>query len=442
MKRIFILFFLFAAYQAFTFAQFNPNPYGTFNGVNVFVCKDLSSESITFSITGTDLHDLRWKSYTTDPALSTEVSEVLNGTSITLDNMVINATAAASGSSGYVLEIDGIDTYYIYVFDYSKYASLPLFDESLIVSDCEKTSIPFTSTFNPMTYYGPGGITGNVPRNAVLSYQSLKWDGEVPDFVPYYTKKESTNIQSGISRTENLNDIYREETEVWLYGDQFAKLFKTDSVQTTVQAVKPLVKAWGIITQRNALNELDVKDNPYIEGEMLEGSAPVEMTIKAYSNTLSSGMFNYRWQVVDLAAPSYFIAQANEPEFQYTFNKSGNYKAVVEVTTFDGLKCKAKDSIISIKVWESQLEVPKVFTPNDDGINDEFRVAYKSLVKYNIWVYNRWGKLVYSSSNPEKGWDGNIGKAKAATGAYFYVIEATGSDDKKYKKSGDINLLR
>ena len=112
------------------------------------------------------------------------------------------------------------------------------------------------------------------------------------------------------------------------------------------------------------------------------------------------------------------------------------------------------------------LLVPNVFTPNGDGKNDEFRVLYRSIKEYHIWVYNRWGKLVYESQDPAKGWDGTINNHPAAEGAYFYVIRALGTDaaanaeyrtkaaykrakDKAdeaiigvYQLSGDINLLR
>ena len=96
-------------------------------------------------------------------------------------------------------------------------------------------------------------------------------------------------------------------------------------------------------------------------------------------------------------------------------------------------------------------------------VNDEFRVVYRSIKEYNIWIYNRWGHLVYKSNDPAKGWDGTIGGRPAAEGAYYYVIRALGTDaemgymmkpkyTKKLKKqdlpigvyqlSGDINLLR
>ena len=121
---------------------------------------------------------------------------------------------------------------------------------------------------------------------------------------------------------------------------------------------------------------------------------------------------------------------------------------------------------VTVAVAESYLAVPNVFTPNGDGKNDEFRVAYRSLRDFHIWVYNRWGKLVYESTDPAKGWDGNINGRPAAEGAYFYVVRAMGTDADKnasfmmkasynkkklnadesvlgiYQMSGDINLLR
>ena len=109
--------------------------------------------------------------------------------------------------------------------------------------------------------------------------------------------------------------------------------------------------------------------------------------------------------------------------------------------------CEYVDSL-DIKVLESSLDVPNIFTPNGDGINDEFRVVFKSLKSYNCQVFNRWGRKVFSTDDPGKGWDGRINGQMAAPGAYYYVIQATGTDldskgnPIKYKLSGDINLLR
>jgi gliding motility-associated-like protein len=106
------------------------------------------------------------------------------------------------------------------------------------------------------------------------------------------------------------------------------------------------------------------------------------------------------------------------------------------------------EAVYTIEVINSMLEIPNVFTPNGDGINDEFKVSYKSLVSFSAKVYNAWGRLVYSWTDPAQGWDGTIGGNPAAEGTYFYYIEAVGADkDEKgnpisYVYKGDINLLR
>jgi len=90
----------------------------------------------------------------------------------------------------------------------------------------------------------------------------------------------------------------------------------------------------------------------------------------------------------------------------------------------------------------SDIQVPNIFTPNGDGINDEFKVAYRSIESYRCRVYNQWGKKVYDSTDITQGWDGTIGGRAASIGAYFYVIEAKGTDGRVIKKQGDINLVR
>ena len=83
-----------------------------------------------------------------------------------------------------------------------------------------------------------------------------------------------------------------------------------------------------------------------------------------------------------------------------------------------------------------------------DGMDDEFRVAYKSIVSFKAVVYNRWGREVFRWTDPGKGWDGYIGGKLANPGPYYYIIEAEGSDkdadgkNRQYKLKGDINLLR
>jgi gliding motility-associated-like protein len=116
----------------------------------------------------------------------------------------------------------------------------------------------------------------------------------------------------------------------------------------------------------------------------------------------------------------------------------------ISLTVVNSLSgCRSVNDTMSVRIKESRLLVPNVFTPNDNGQNDEFRVVYSSLKKYNIVVFNRWGRKVYESTNPAEGWDGTFAGGQAPPGVYFYYIEAEGiNNNEKHKKSGPIHLLR
>jgi len=126
----------------------------------------------------------------------------------------------------------------------------------------------------------------------------------------------------------------------------------------------------------------------------------------------------------------------------YTFQQPGNYVLMLTVVN-ERSGCSSEAEGKSIQVMESSVAFPNVFTPNGDGVNDEFRPAFRSIKKYNIVIYNRWGKKVYESSDLSTGWDGKIGNRDAAAGVYFYVCEAEGyRKGERHRRKGSVTLLR
>jgi gliding motility-associated-like protein len=80
--------------------------------------------------------------------------------------------------------------------------------------------------------------------------------------------------------------------------------------------------------------------------------------------------------------------------------------------------------------------ISNIFTPNNDGINDFFKVSpCEELIQTSI--YNRWGKLVFETKNPSQFWDGkNKDGEECVMGTYYYLIE---TKDKKFKGFVEIN---
>ena len=80
-------------------------------------------------------------------------------------------------------------------------------------------------------------------------------------------------------------------------------------------------------------------------------------------------------------------------------------------------------------IWSTFTETAKfynVFTPNEDGINDEFFFDLVGVMNYQLSIFNRWGERVFYTDNPDFGWDGkNVSGQKCPAGSYFYVVTYT-----------------
>lgn len=89
-----------------------------------------------------------------------------------------------------------------------------------------------------------------------------------------------------------------------------------------------------------------------------------------------------------------------------------------------------------------RLYAPNAFTANADGLNEGFRLNGVFIKKYNLKVYDRWGKLVFESSKLDEAWDGRIDGLPAASDTYFFVAEGWGRKGKSVKLEGNVTLLR
>ena len=288
-----------------------------------------------------------------------------------------------------------------------------------------------------------------------LSYNALAWNTEA--WADSAARKEGK-----LSSTIYLNEaIYGETTFRLCYDDSIRQALGLDSACVEVTVPLDSIKAVkmelvALATARDAKNELDrPSEQQLTDGNSYSGILEVAF----YSNPTPAAKY-YQWSIYKSSSR---IVTRRDKDIRYAFSEPGSYRVVGKVNN-EYCTCDSMEKIINIS--ESYLRVPNVFTPNGDGKNDEFRVAYRSIKEFHCWVYNRWGKLVYDWTDPEKGWDGTINGRPAAEGAYFYVIRALGTDAPKnagymskisynkkknkadqsiigvYQLSGDINLLR
>ena len=144
------------------------------------------------------------------------------------------------------------------------------------------------------------------------------------------------------------------------------------------------------------------------------------------------------------------IANINNPSVSWLWNTGetgpsitvsnpGWYYATVKMNG-----CSAADSMF-IKN-DCYLDIPNVFTPNGDGVNDYFlprQFLSAGLTTFHMEIFNRWGQLIFETSNVNgRGWDGKYGEVAQPEGVYIYMIDATFKDNGSEHRKGNVTLLR
>ena len=117
-----------------------------------------------------------------------------------------------------------------------------------------------------------------------------------------------------------------------------------------------------------------------------------------------------------------------------------NTKYVVTASTEWG--CKTKDSIEIYVDASSLLALPNAFAPGN-GPNSEFKIIKRGIANLNYFrIFNRWGNLVFETTDIDKGWDGEYNGKPQPVGVFVYQVQAVTSEGKIFEKHGNVTLIR
>ncbi len=112
-----------------------------------------------------------------------------------------------------------------------------------------------------------------------------------------------------------------------------------------------------------------------------------------------------------------------------------------KLIVIDSNNCKSE--ISKSIIYKVPYYIPNAFTPNNDGVNDVFRIyglyKYKS---FSLNVYNRWGELLFNTNDSKIGWNGLFMGELVPTGNYLYTIEFENLEGSKTIENGTILLIR
>ena len=91
---------------------------------------------------------------------------------------------------------------------------------------------------------------------------------------------------------------------------------------------------------------------------------------------------------------------------------------------------------------EKELFIPEIFSPNNDLVNDIFYIRGKGISGILLRIYDRWGEMIFESTNINEGWDGRFKGKLMNSGVYVYQREGVFFDGEEINKKGDITLVR
>ncbi|HUQ67067.1 MAG TPA: PKD domain-containing protein [Flavitalea sp.] len=113
------------------------------------------------------------------------------------------------------------------------------------------------------------------------------------------------------------------------------------------------------------------------------------------------------------------------------------------ITAYTDIGCATTDTV-RFKVFKGpELYVPSAFSPNNDGVNDVFRFIAVGLKSVDLFqVYNRYGQLIYSSTEITKGWDGKLNGLDQPSSTYVWMIKGTDLGGGLHFKRGTVTLIR
>ncbi|MDX2245795.1 MAG: gliding motility-associated C-terminal domain-containing protein [Bacteroidia bacterium] len=216
-------------------------------------------------------------------------------------------------------------------------------------------------------------------------------------------------------QTATLNAATAFATYLWQDGSTAAQMFISEAGNYSVERRLAGCRQRDTVTVKfSALTVPEGVDTTLCEGDSLRLDVSVEGA-------------DYLWEDGSVEP----IRIVTEP---------GRYFVLIS----DDCETAQTDFFIGVRDCECFVFVPNVFTPNGDGINDDFRPrVICPLERYALVIVDRWGKKVFESQSPQDYWTGSSGNRQAAEGVYYWAIQFLRSGERATQVTrGYVVLMR
>jgi len=406
----------------------------------VYVLETLSNKiAVSFEANGTaPASTVKWQRFgNLGGGFAEDVAARVEGNRSVIDAATSSQVVSSDGI-GYIVEYEG-KRHCFWAVNYLKnecrLGPLSISPEE----DCARTTLQFDGSARKITYYSVNGVQQTLPRDMQLRYNTLVYNEEQQR----YEQKETTlslDYADALIRV----DAPLCDTEFTLTADRFERQWYNElpsQHEHWIQEVtSPVCPAHAVAAVTRAVQTLRDNDNEQKEESgAMGGSGPVEVQFTA---DVTDAVVFREWQFASDAQFDIIDLRIQELDVTHTFRDYGT-TYVRFIAGNNAGTCDFTGETYEVHVGESRLECPNAFSPGtSEGTNDEWKVSYKSIIEFDCHIFNRWGQEMAHLADPSQGWDGRYKGKLVPSGVYYYVIKAVGADGKRYKLSGDINILK
>jgi gliding motility-associated-like protein len=238
----------------------------------------------------------------------------------------------------------------------------------------------------------------------------------------------STSTSGAI--TNSLWQIYNRKNLAFSSSD-YNGVFNFTMAPQTYQVFLTVTNEKGCVSTDSQYVNIEVSPIPLsFHDTLLSRGATLQLKV-------DDGNYNVGGQY--LWFPVYGLSDPFSPDPILTSTVDGTYR----VTVTNKYGCVLNDSF-TVKYYKGPfIYVPNAFTPNGDGKNDIFKPIYIGVSELKYFrVFNRYGQVVFETTQQLQGWDGNLHGDPAPEGAYVWEVSGRDYTGKWEVKSGSVVLLK
>jgi len=257
--------------------------------------------------------------------------------------------------------------------------------------------------------------------SSITNSDSIEWVWQIPlnttpaNYIVHKTLENGTIIGSDISNTNAFNQVFESQAN-----------YISVQIVDICNNVSPLnIMGSSLLLEGNINNNLDIELNWNNYFGWIDGFQEYFVTVKDKNGDLIDSISTG-------GTPTYILSLADQESQTTEF-------AVWVIPVLSGIPY-SRSNILTFE-RDPVIAIPNSFTPNGDGLNDNFIITGKFIDTYEMQIFNRWGEVLFRTTNLENGWDGTSKEEKMGTGNYAYWVRVKDLNNNEHIRTGSILIL-